>query len=750
MSPTLDTLDEYYNNFMELYNTAQKDFNSNGASSTNNSQYLECINYTGEIFKLAEGLNQFQVARISNIIKNVYLIRAELLLRTVGIDTRKGTLTDYEKTVYNNIILLLRTVLSIEPFNPQAMEIFKVVFILLTIYNHNIDENILYLKQVLVVNPCDYQLQFNLGFLYQRKNDLDNSLIHLKLAIGIINLELKNASANKDVLLQFKVKCLNSIGAIYYSVQDRESCKYYFSQALEILPNDPDINNQMGVIYTELRITDLAIQYYNKGIENYAQTHISNDTDMLLASLYMNRGLATCYECNFVGAIESYNKALEYKPRLSLAYQNKLLDLNYISHLIDDPMYISRLHKNINKIFPKVVTDYKQSLPNYIVKDYVNLDNKNKLDITRHGKLNIGFVSGDFICHPVSYFISGILKNINHDIFNISCYTGKLVQLTKEFPHCKWVLIKGKNSKELFDIIVADGIDILFDLSSQTGDNRLDTFVLKPAPIQISYCGYPNSSGIKSMDYHLTDGICNSPASEKYYQEKLIYMPKCFLNYTPSLGLKSLPELVDIQPFKKNGYITFGCFNRYNKINKRVIQTWEKILNLIPDCRFVIKTKEFTTLKLKEQFLNSFQDSSLLERVTILDYSDTYFDHLRDYNLMDISLDTFPYSGTTTSCESLALGVPVLTLKDTVKHFHSQNVTASLMMNSDLEEYVTTSEVEYISKAVDLSNGNINIDNLKKNVREKFFNGNVCNYSEFIDEFENKMIETYAGHKWNK
>jgi predicted O-linked N-acetylglucosamine transferase (SPINDLY family) len=539
---------------------------------------------------------------------------------------------------------------------------------------------------------------------------------------------------------------LNGIGSIYFTIQDRELALYFFNLAAEIDPKDPDINNQLGVIYTELRITDKAIEHYERGIENYKNAHISVDKDMLLASMHMNMGLAKCYECDFTGAIECYNMALKYKPRLSLAYQNKLLDVNYISHLIEDPMYIARLHKNINKIYPEVIDNYKVGCPNYKVKELFLKNNKGEL-IKSGEKLNIGFVSGDFICHPVSYFIHSILKHLNYDLFNVHCYSSKVVKLDDMFPKCNWHVIRNKSEHEFKNLIQSHQIDILFDLSAHTGDNRLDTFVLKPAPIQISYCGYPNSSGIKSMDYRLTDKFCDNNASQKYYQEKLIFLKNSFLAYTPSIGIENLPPLSE-QPCIKNGYITFGCFNRFNKINKMVIGVWEEILKKAPTARFIIKTKEFLTPKIKKQFLDSFKDKSVLSRVEILNYSDTYTEHLPDYNKMDISLDTFPYSGTTTSCESLMMGVPVLTNFDNVRHYHSQNVTTSLMKNSNLDEYVTVGQKEYIKKAVYYANNLEKLTNLKQEVRDKFVNGHVCNYTEFTENFEDTLLTLYKTHKW--
>jgi predicted O-linked N-acetylglucosamine transferase (SPINDLY family) len=316
------------------------------------------------------------------------------------------------------------------------------------------------------------------------------------------------------------------------------------------------------------------------------------------------------------------------------------------------------------------------------------------------------------------------------------------------FPKCEWTVVKNKSPEEFKSIIQSHNIDILFDLSAHTGDNRLDTFVLKPAPIQISYCGYPNSSGIRSMDYRITDNYCDDKEkSQKYYQEKLVFMDKCFLAYSPATGLENLPELGP-QPCIENNYITFGCFNRFNKINSMVISVWEKILVAAPNARFIIKTKEFQTDKINKQFFDTFKNKEVIDRITVLPYSDTYQEHLVDYNKMDISLDTFPYCGTTTSCESLLLGVPILTLSDNVRHYHSQNVTTSLMKNCGLDEYVTMSQEDYVNKAVYFANNYKLLANLKRDVRKRFVNGPICNYKEFCNLFENKLLELYKNHKW--
>lgn len=749
MSVTL-TIDNYkpvYDTMFRLFNEAQETLIKH--QKVENEKYNECIKLSSDLINFFNTLNPLILIRHKEAIINTYYINAELLIRTVGINVQRTHLSDEHKNIMYIAITHLKVVLNHDPFHRQSMELYKICYIYLTIFNPNPEENLALLKQVLPVDPCDYQLQYNLGFMYHRANKLEEAIQHFKLSLGIIDMLLnsKNNLSNDQIngLNEFKVKSFNGIGSVYFSVQDRELASYFFKKALEISPDDPDINNQLGVINTELRFTDVAIKYYEHGIKHYDKAHISTDKEMLIASMYMNMGLAKCYECDFEAAIECYNKALKYKPRLSLAYQNKLLDLNYISHLIDDPMYIARLHKNINKIYEKVVTNYKESCPDYTINQDV-LKCSDKSQIRR--KLKIGFVSGDFICHPVSFFIHSIMNHINYDLFDVHCFSVKVVKLDEMFPKCKWFCVKNLSAVEFAKLIRDNNIDILFDLSAHTGDNRLDTFVLKPAPIQISYCGYPGTSGINSMDYRITDKIADSKKSEKYYTEKLVYMDNCFLAYTPSMGINNLPPIIDVQPCTTNNYITFGTFNRFNKINKKLISVWERILIAIPTARFMIKTKEFMTPKIKAYFFDCFKNKSVLDRVIILDYADTYQEHLLDYNKMDIALDSFPYSGTTTSCEALMMGCPILTLFDNKRHYHTQNVTSSLMKNSNLSEYVTYTENEYVDKAIQFSKNLDKLVDLKKTVRNNFVHSPICNYKQFTNEFEDKLIHIYKNHKW--
>jgi protein O-GlcNAc transferase len=722
----------------------------NGENEYKKKMFREAFECYKKVLTHSEELTFAQKREYGGLIRNTHFRCAEILCLSVGLSGDRTGFSDNEMSFLASAIEHLERALAIEPFNKLSIDLYKQILLYISYYESDSSKNIIYMEKILLVEPYDYVVQYNLGFIYHRANKLEKALTHYKLAYGILKtanqlVDVKGESDSEEsvVTKQFMIKVLNGIGSIYYSVQNKDIAKYYFQRAEEIDPNDPDVCNQMAVLYTEERLTEKAVEYYQRGIDNYRKAHISVDKDLLISSMYMNMGLMYSYECDIDTAIDCYNKSLQYKPRFSLAYQNKLLDLNYISHLTSRD-YITKAHFAINKVYNRVFEKFKDTV---FAKDY------KKKNLTKKGtKLTLGFVSGDFICHPVSYFISSVLDYIDFSRFDIHCFSSKIISIESRYPNCKWHCIKNMSDVDTAKLIAKLGVDILFDLSGHTGDNRLDVFALKPAPIQINWIGYPNTTGLKSFDYRISDKYCDSEETQRYHSEKLVFMPNCFLCYTPSLIDKpnltldeqraKLPKLTPL-PMDKSGYVTFGCFNRFNKINDTVILTWVKILEENPTARFVIKTKEFTSPKLRKKFVDSVmaKNKDVMDRIEILPYSDTYLTHLPDYNRIDIALDTFPYAGTTTSCEALMMGVPILTF--TNPDTHASNVTSSLLHNSQLSEFVCEGVDEYVAKANQIVEGLVKIPT-KEEVRKSFMDGPAYNKKLFIKNFQNMMINLYA------
>lgn len=694
--------------------------------------------------------------QIKSKIHIAYYQVCQIIAGSIGLKPDRKPFTDEEKAALKRSLEYLMEALDLDPLNKTYQDLYRIVTVYLCFYEASAEECVKMLQRLLLVQPYSLLAQYNVAYNYQRLNLFDRAIPHYKLCLDILSkdeeyaLELAKNNDNKDKgeydneqRKLFRIKCFNGLGSIYFFVQNKELSKYYFEQAYNLDPEDPDINNQMAVVYTDLRLSEQAIYHYKKGIENYKKAHISNDSNLLIASMYMNMGLMYTYTGDIFQGIEYYNESLKYKPGYSLAYQNKLLDINYLSHKVD-PEYISKLHKQIDKCYNIVYKSYHDAphLSNYRFKN------------PEKQKLNIGFMSGDFICHPVSYFTAGILDNLDQSKFDIYCYSTKVIKVDDRYPRCKWYCVKGVNTDKIIDLMVnTHKIDILVDLSGNTGDNRMDVLAKKPAPMIISMIGYPNTTGLSSVDYKLTDWYADPHEAEKYYSERLLRMKTgSFLCYSPNMirdtrqpleeQLEILPKLIP----KKGNTVTFGCFNRFNKLSDLTINTWCEILHRIPNSRLVLKTKEFASEEITNRLLalidgyEQLTGNSISNRIELFNYKDGYEEHLLDYNELDVALDTFPYAGTTTTCEALMMGVPVVTLRDTKTHVHAQNVGYSLLSNCGISEYVASTKEEYIQKCVDLVKSGIPE---KTDIRAKFTTSPVYDKREYIKEFERLLVEGY-------
>ena len=290
---------------------------------------------------------------------------------------------------------------------------------------------------------------------------------------------------------------------------------------------------------------------------------------------------------------------------------------------------------------------------------------------------------------------------------------------------------------QVADLVYKDNVHILIDLSGHTAFNRLDVFSLKPAPVQISYLGYPFTTGLQNMDYRITDRVCDDPViSQPFYSEKLLFMPNSFLCYDPNKKDTFKTPKLDVCPFVNSQVLTIGCFNRLNKITDEMIHYFNSIMIHFENVKFVFKTKALLNNKIKETFLKKFKHQN---RVVILDCTILHEEHLEEYNKIDIAIDTWPYSGTTTSCEALYMGVPVFSLYDTKYYFHPQNVTVSILRNShpDFEFYILQNTSQIFEKLQTLLDKDKSFwSSLKSETRQKFMNGKITDSLRYTKDFQ--------------
>ena len=260
------------------------------------------------------------------------------------------------------------------------------------------------------------------------------------------------------------------------------------------------------------------------------------------------------------------------------------------------------------------------------------------------------------------------------------------------------------------------------------------------------------------MQYRITDKICDGDfsVSQQFYSEELIELKNCFLCYDPYVISRNdinqqstfvMPKILDTPKILQTNKLVIACFNRINKITDSVIVEFNKILLSDPNIIFLFKTKALINTRIKNDFVKKFH-ISVQNQIEIIDCTLSHLEHLKTYNHADISIDTFPYSGTTTSCESLMMGLPVFSIRDTEHFFHATNVSCSILTNSGLDFYICQNTEEIIKKIKILQDKPVEFwKTNKQNTRDAFLSGKVCNQIEYMHNIQELFTTLYNKHK---
>lgn len=349
-----------------------------------------------------------------------------------------------------------------------------------------------------------------------------------------------------------------------------------------------------------------------------------------------------------------------------------------------------------------------------------------------HKKLRIGYLSADFRHHPVGYLLYPLISCFSQDKFKVYCYSIGSVQddINSAFKTCsvEWRELAEIDYIQLAEQIRADEIDILVDCGGHTCNNRLAVFALRPAPVQISTIGWVGSTGLYDTEYILTDKYCAPFETNPFYTEKFLTI---FGSHFCFSYLKGKYPKITESSFKRNGYITFGCFNNFAKITDKMLELWSRILNKVPNSKLILKHKllgyEEGQQLAKARLLRK---GISLARVELRGFSS---DYLQQYNDIDIALDTFPYTGGMTTFDSLYMGVPVISL---VGGRHGERFGFSLLSNAGLDMLTADSEEEYIEKAVALAKNNDILSKLHENLRHIIESSPLMDDVRYVDNVE--------------
>jgi len=353
-------------------------------------------------------------------------------------------------------------------------------------------------------------------------------------------------------------------------------------------------------------------------------------------------------------------------------------------------------------------------------------------------KIHVGYISPDFREHAVANFLAPLLKDYDADNFSVTCYfTGRKDLVTAKFKKFAvgWRDLIGKPAQVAAEIIADDNVDILVDLSGHSQDSCLPILAYKPAPVQICGIGYTATTGLNTVDYFLSDKICLPENLPTNFTEKILRVDPCNLCYAPNL-IHDMPEL----PVHKNNFVTFGSFNNFAKISDELLYLWRAILERVPDSRLILKNKICSLDEGKELVREKLSKMSFpLNRIELRPYSPDYLEEYRD---IDIALDTFPYTGGTTTCEALYMGVPVVTLRGKT---HGARFSASILSAADLPELIAQSSMDYVNKAIQLARRSELLAAYHVGLREHMQNSALMDSKKYIRSLEKIYEEVVYG-----
>lgn len=347
--------------------------------------------------------------------------------------------------------------------------------------------------------------------------------------------------------------------------------------------------------------------------------------------------------------------------------------------------------------------------------------------------IRIGIVSADLRAHSVAFFLEPLLEHMDRSRFEVFVYhINKLEDATTERlkKHAaRWWLRNNATGEEIARAVAKDGCDVLLDLGGHTQPQGVIGASLRPAPVQITWLGYPNTTGVREVGHRIVDSVTDpSPAADALATESLVRLDPCFLCYQPPMDAPAPAPLP-----APGSPITFVSFNSLQKITPRVARLWARMLDGVPGARLLLKMTNLVEADLQRDVRARLVSWGLpADRTQILLSLESRTDHLASYGQAHIALDTFPYHGTTTTCEALWMGVPVVTLAG---DRHAARVSASLLTAIGAPELIASTEDEFVEVAVTLAGDRERLTRYRTSLRGMVRASPLCDAPAFAKRF---------------
>jgi predicted O-linked N-acetylglucosamine transferase (SPINDLY family) len=549
-----------------------------------------------------------------------------------------------------------------------------------------LDDAVACYRRALELQPGFAEAHHNLGQALREQGKLDEAIACFRRAV-----DLKPDYA----------EAFNHLGSALRDQGNLDDAVAACRRALALKPDHVEALNELGNALHGQGKLDEAVVCYRRAL----------DLMPGLPAVHNNLGEAFKGQGKLEDAVACFRRALELKPDYASAHSNLLYTLHYcggvtLAALAEEHAVYDRLH----------------AAPLYCT---IAL-HENSRD--RHRRLRVGFVSPDLGRHPVGFFLVRVLENLNPESVETICYSDRrrADELTCRLQAAAtaWRDVTGSSDARLAEQIREDRIDILFDLTGHSGYNRLLVFARKPAPIQITWIGYEGTTGLVAMDYLLADRHVVPEGSERFCRERVLRMPDGYLCYDPPAAAPSVSRL----PALESGEVTFGSFNNLAKITPEVVAVWAAILRAAPSARLVMKYRGMGDATVKQRYLDLFAAQEVDPNRLDLRPWGSYADYLATYQEVDLALDPFPFSGSTVTCESLWMGVPVLTCPGAT--FASRHSLTHLS-NLGLTETIARDVPDYLNLAVSWAGDLPRLAALRSGLRERMAASPLCDGKRF-------------------
>lgn len=586
----------------------------------------------------------------------------------------------------------------------------------------------------------------------------------------------------KAITIEPRSEYVVNLSQAYRGLGDLKSCLEACRRAVQLGPAVPEAWNNLGTVLKDLNQPDEAMSAFQKALSlrpGYAMAH--NNVGNLLgqagdaagaeaalrraiqldpnyAEAYSNLAHLLTRQGKLEESVALCRRAIQLKPSFGPAYTNLGTAL-HAQGLMDEGNEAYRigaaadpdngpLHENLLGCFnhttrwspAEALAAHVAWAERFAAPAVLIAPHRNEKSPER--KLRIGYVSPDLRRHSVTYFLEPILAQRDRAAFNVIAYssTEQPDEVTDRLRGLcdDWRDIRGMNDEQVAALVREDQIDILVDLAGHTKGNRLPLFGRKPAPVQMTYLGYAGTTGLSTVDYRITDELSDPPGiTDAHYTEELLRLPAPFLCYRPPL---EAPEPAD-PPVRQQGFVRFGSFNNAAKIGSETFALWSTVLAAVPNSRLVLKAKALGDAGAKRRISDGFAQQGIdPARIELIESGQMLRDHLDAYKVIDIALDTFPYNGTTTTCEALWMGVPVVSR---VGDKHVARVGLSLLSAVGLLDLAVQSDEGFVAAAAGLAGEVGKLIELRRSLRGRMAASALCDAVGFTRRYESALRDAW-------